>query len=156
MRKEINPQFGQTTFQLTDIVRAEPDASLFQVPGHYTIKSRRPWASHERGAKTESSRQLRASAGSVRSIRTVRPSLVIDSAFRARHKTGTGPPTAKVLPRQRPVEAGTRSHGAAQIRSRFPLSVAAALPEFMTRLVEARDNLPDRRPKRGPSATLQC
>jgi hypothetical protein len=53
MRKEVNPQFGQTTFQLTNIVRAEPDASLFQVPANYTVKSRKPWASHERGPKTE-------------------------------------------------------------------------------------------------------
>jgi hypothetical protein len=36
-QKEVNPQFGETTFQLTNIVRAEPDASLFQVPPNYTI-----------------------------------------------------------------------------------------------------------------------
>jgi len=42
MRKETNPQFGDTTFQLTNIVRAEPQASLFQVPSNYTIKSGRP------------------------------------------------------------------------------------------------------------------
>ena len=41
MRKEVNPQFGQTTFQLTNVVRAEPDASLFQVPSTYTIRSGR-------------------------------------------------------------------------------------------------------------------
>jgi len=41
MRKEINPQFGQTIFQLTNISRTEPDASLFQVPPGYTIKSGR-------------------------------------------------------------------------------------------------------------------
>jgi hypothetical protein len=54
MRKEVNPQFGQTTFQLTNIVRAEPDASLFQVPPHYTIKSGRPSTSHEPAVKTPS------------------------------------------------------------------------------------------------------
>jgi len=42
MRKETNPQFGETTFQLTNIVRAEPQAALFQVPSTYTIKSGRP------------------------------------------------------------------------------------------------------------------
>jgi len=42
MRKETNPQFGDTTFQLTNIVRAEPQASLFQVPSNYTMKSGRP------------------------------------------------------------------------------------------------------------------
>jgi len=35
MRKEVNPQFGQTTFQLTNIVRAEPGASLFQVSANF-------------------------------------------------------------------------------------------------------------------------
>jgi hypothetical protein len=42
MRKQVNPQFGETTFRLTNIVRAEPDASLFQVPPNYTIRSGRP------------------------------------------------------------------------------------------------------------------
>jgi hypothetical protein len=47
MRKEVNPRFGETTFQLTNIVRAEPDAALFQVPSNYTIKSARPPAAGE-------------------------------------------------------------------------------------------------------------
>ncbi len=42
MRKDTNPQFGETKFQLTHIVRAEPQAALFQVPSTYTIKSGRP------------------------------------------------------------------------------------------------------------------
>jgi hypothetical protein len=42
MRKQVNPQFGETTFRLTNLVRAEPDASLFQVPPNYTIRSGRP------------------------------------------------------------------------------------------------------------------
>jgi hypothetical protein len=46
MRKETNPQFGETTFQLTNIVRAEPPASLFQVPSNYSIKTGRP-SNHE-------------------------------------------------------------------------------------------------------------
>jgi len=41
MRKETNPQFGETTFQLTNIVRAEPQAALFQLPSNYTLKSGR-------------------------------------------------------------------------------------------------------------------
>jgi len=41
MRKEVNPQFGETTFQLANIARAEPDASLFQVPANYTIRTGR-------------------------------------------------------------------------------------------------------------------
>jgi hypothetical protein len=54
MRKEVNPQFGQTTFQLTNIVRAEPDPALFQVPSNYTIKSGRPSTSNEPAVKTPS------------------------------------------------------------------------------------------------------
>jgi len=38
LRKESNPRFGQTTMQLTNVVRGEPDASLFQVPSEYTVK----------------------------------------------------------------------------------------------------------------------
>jgi hypothetical protein len=54
MRKQVNPEFGETTFQLTNIVRAEPDASLFQVPPNYTIRSRRPSTSQQPAAKTPS------------------------------------------------------------------------------------------------------
>jgi hypothetical protein len=52
MRKEVNPQFGQTTFRLTNIVRAEPDASLFQVPPNYTIRSGRPSNTSEPAVRT--------------------------------------------------------------------------------------------------------
>ena len=52
MRKEVNPQSGQTTFQLTNIVRAEPDAALFQVPPNYTIKSGRSFTSNEPVVRT--------------------------------------------------------------------------------------------------------
>jgi hypothetical protein len=54
MRKQINPQFGETTFQLTNIVRSEPDASLFQVPPNYAIKTGRPAANNAPAAKTPS------------------------------------------------------------------------------------------------------
>jgi hypothetical protein len=54
MRKQVDPQFGVTTFQLTNIVRAEPDASLFQVPPNYTIKSGRPSTDDLPGVKTPS------------------------------------------------------------------------------------------------------
>jgi hypothetical protein len=47
MRKEVNPQFGQTTFQLTNVVRAEPEASLFQVPSTYTVKSGRSFRAND-------------------------------------------------------------------------------------------------------------
>ena len=37
--KVTDPRSGNSTSQLTSIVRAEPDASLFQVPSDYTIKT---------------------------------------------------------------------------------------------------------------------
>jgi hypothetical protein len=52
MRKEVNPQFGETTFQLTNIVRSEPDASLFQVPPNYAIKSGRPSTNNAPAVRT--------------------------------------------------------------------------------------------------------
>jgi hypothetical protein len=38
MIKRSDPRTGDNVFQLTSIVRAEPDASLFQVPSDYTVK----------------------------------------------------------------------------------------------------------------------
>ena len=37
--KSLNsdPRFGDTTFELTNVSRAEPDPSLFQVPAGYTV-----------------------------------------------------------------------------------------------------------------------
>jgi hypothetical protein len=36
--KKSDPRFGETTYRLTNIVRADPAASLFEVPADYTIK----------------------------------------------------------------------------------------------------------------------
>jgi hypothetical protein len=57
MRKEVNPQFGQTTFRLTNIVRAEPDPALFQVPPNYAIKSGRPFTRGKEPAAKAPSQQ---------------------------------------------------------------------------------------------------
>lgn len=38
LSKSSDPRFGQSTYALTNIQRAEPAASLFQVPSDYTIK----------------------------------------------------------------------------------------------------------------------
>jgi hypothetical protein len=38
MTRHSDPRFGETTYRLTNINRAEPTASLFQVPGDYTLK----------------------------------------------------------------------------------------------------------------------
>jgi hypothetical protein len=37
MSRQSDPRFGETTYQLTDIVRSEPTADLFQVPPDFTI-----------------------------------------------------------------------------------------------------------------------
>jgi hypothetical protein len=42
MSKHSDPRFGETTYQLTDVRRAEPDHSLFEVPGGYTLKQGPP------------------------------------------------------------------------------------------------------------------
>jgi hypothetical protein len=38
MIKRSDPRTGDNVFQLTNIVKAEPDPSLFQVPSDYTVK----------------------------------------------------------------------------------------------------------------------
>jgi hypothetical protein len=42
MTKRSDPRSGDTTFQMTDIQRGEPAASLFQVPSDYTISQGPP------------------------------------------------------------------------------------------------------------------
>jgi hypothetical protein len=42
MTKRSDPRMGDTAFQLTNIVRQEPAASLFQVPADYTVKEGGP------------------------------------------------------------------------------------------------------------------
>jgi hypothetical protein len=38
MTRHTDPRSGESTYRLTNIVRAEPDASLFMVPADYTVK----------------------------------------------------------------------------------------------------------------------
>lgn len=38
MTRSSDPRAGETTYRLTNIVRAEPSASLFQLPADYTVK----------------------------------------------------------------------------------------------------------------------
>ncbi len=38
VRKQSDPRFGDTTYRLTNIQRAEPPASLFQVPSDFTVR----------------------------------------------------------------------------------------------------------------------
>jgi hypothetical protein len=39
MSKHSDPRFGETSYQLTGIQRAEPDRSLFEIPPGYTVKN---------------------------------------------------------------------------------------------------------------------
>jgi TonB family protein len=38
MSRQSDPRFGETVFRLTNIDRGEPDKSLFEIPGDYTVK----------------------------------------------------------------------------------------------------------------------
>jgi hypothetical protein len=38
MTKRTDPRMGETVFQLTNIQKQEPAATLFQVPSDYTVK----------------------------------------------------------------------------------------------------------------------
>lgn len=42
MSKTSDPRFGDSLYQLTNINRAEPDASLFTVPADYQVQQGRP------------------------------------------------------------------------------------------------------------------
>ena len=42
MSKRSDPRFGETTYTVTNIQRAEPSASLFTVPSDYTVQQGRP------------------------------------------------------------------------------------------------------------------
>lgn len=41
MSKTIDPRFGESVYQLTNVTRAEPDATLFSVPSGYTVQQGR-------------------------------------------------------------------------------------------------------------------
>jgi len=50
--KRSDPRMGETTFQLTNIQKQEPDASLFQVPADYTVKQGGPGGERRFGRKS--------------------------------------------------------------------------------------------------------
>jgi hypothetical protein len=39
MTKYSDPRSGETTYRVTNISRAEPDATLFQVPADYSMQA---------------------------------------------------------------------------------------------------------------------
>jgi len=43
MTRHSDPRFGETTYRLTNISRAEPDRALFEVPAGYTVKEGGPF-----------------------------------------------------------------------------------------------------------------
>ncbi|MGO9641426.1 MAG: hypothetical protein ACLP1Y_09000 [Candidatus Acidiferrales bacterium] len=53
MTRRSNPFSGETVFQLTNIKRAEPAASLFQVPSDYKLQSGRPGFGGQAGRRME-------------------------------------------------------------------------------------------------------
>lgn len=42
LSRRSDPRFGETIYRLTNIVRAEPAAELFEVPADYTVETNRP------------------------------------------------------------------------------------------------------------------
>ncbi len=48
-QKTSDPRFGESTYQLNAITRAEPDPSLFAVPSDYAVKEGRPMMRHGEG-----------------------------------------------------------------------------------------------------------
>lgn len=58
MIKRTDPMMGDVVYQLTNIQRAEPEASLFQVPGDYTVNQRNPRAAMRQGMGAPASRPV--------------------------------------------------------------------------------------------------
>jgi hypothetical protein len=40
--RRVDPRYGETIYSLRNVMRVEPDASLFQVPGDYAVQDVRP------------------------------------------------------------------------------------------------------------------
>jgi hypothetical protein len=51
MSKRSDPWSGETTYSLTNIQRAEPDATLFAVPSDYSVTQRHPGAGRRMGRR---------------------------------------------------------------------------------------------------------
>jgi hypothetical protein len=39
MTRRVDPRFGETTYRLTNIVRLEPSADLFEIPSDFRVES---------------------------------------------------------------------------------------------------------------------
>lgn len=59
MTKHNDPRSGETTYRLTNINRSEPDRSLFEVPGDYTIRTQDNLQKIELDRKIEVENKLR-------------------------------------------------------------------------------------------------
>jgi hypothetical protein len=40
--RRSDPRFGETTYRVTNIIRAEPSAELFQIPADYRVEQPKP------------------------------------------------------------------------------------------------------------------
>lgn len=59
MTKHNDPRVGETTYRLTNIGRSEPDRSMFEVPGDYTIRTQSELQKVELDRKVEVENKLR-------------------------------------------------------------------------------------------------
>lgn len=59
MTRHSDPRTGETTYRLTNINRAEPDRSLFEVPGDYTVRTQANRQKIELDRKVEIENKLR-------------------------------------------------------------------------------------------------
>ncbi len=59
MTKHNDPRVGETTYRLTNINRSEPDRSLFEVPGDYTIRTQAELQKVELDRKAELENKIR-------------------------------------------------------------------------------------------------
>ncbi|HVH26733.1 MAG TPA: hypothetical protein VM818_08240 [Vicinamibacterales bacterium] len=46
--RRSDPRFGEVTYRLHNIIRAEPPAVLFEVPADFTVQDQRPFRSSVR------------------------------------------------------------------------------------------------------------
>ena len=104
MRKETNPQFGETTFQLTNIVRAEPQASLFQVPSTTPSRADEPRVMSRRQERRRTVIAVYATGRALRppSVRSVRPDSGMPSSSAVGERSEAGPAPRRTPQRQSP------------------------------------------------------
>jgi TonB family protein len=91
MTRHSDPRFGETVYRLTNINRGEPNKTLFEVPGDYTIKavSGGGGMSFEMGAVMESTRTRTINGGVLNGKATVLPQPEYSAAARQARASGS-------------------------------------------------------------------